>query len=146
MDTLERRVQVLEDREEIKEAVGKYSLHILNNEAPKIPDLFAEDGVFRIDSVGLNITGREALIAFFSRMTPGATYPFVQTTAIVLDGDTASHIGVMDNPAHIEGRKGYFGIYEDRLRRVDGRWLFTDRSFRFLQGGPPGVGAATNEA
>jgi hypothetical protein len=136
MDTLERRLQALENREEIKEAVAKYSLHILNNETSKIPDLFAADGVFRIASVGLNISGREALIAFFNQMPPGATFPFVQTTAIVLDGDTASHVGVMDNPSHIEGRKGYLGIYEDKLRRVDGRWLFTDRNFRFLQGEP----------
>jgi hypothetical protein len=138
MDTGERRLQALEDREEIKEAVAKYSLHILNNEPAKIPDLFAQDGVFHIDSLGLNIAGREALVAFFNQMGPGTTYPFVQTTAIVLNGDTASHTGVMDNPSHIEGRKGYFGIYEDKLCRVEGRWLFADRSFRFLQGGPGG--------
>jgi len=137
MQTPERRLQALEDREEIKEAVAKYSLHILNNQTSQIPDLFADDGAFRISSAGLNIVGREALIAFFSRMAPGVTYPFVQTTAIVIEGDTARHIGVMDNPAHTEGRQGYFGIYEDELRRVDGRWLFTDRHFRFLQGGPP---------
>jgi hypothetical protein len=136
MDTLLQRLQALEDREAIKEAVAMYSLHILNNEPSKVPDLFADDGVFRIESANLRIAGREALVAFYGRMTPGTTFPFIQTTAIVLNGDTAEHIGVMDNPAHMEGRKGYLGIYNDTLRRVSGRWLFTDRNFIFLQGDP----------
>lgn len=146
MDELALRIKALEDREEIKEVAAKYSLHILNNEASKIPDLFAEDGVFRIESAGLNIAGHDALVAFYNRMPPGITFPVAQTTAITVDGDTATHTGVMDNPAHTEGRQGYLGIYEDWLRRVDGRWLFTDRSFRFLQGGPPPPRMATDEA
>ena len=134
---LEQRLQALEDREAIKEAVALYSLHILNNETSKIPDLFADDGVFRIESANLRIAGREALVAFFNGMTVGTTFPFVQSTAVVLDGDTARHIGVMDNPAYTGGRQGYQGIYHDTLRRVGGRWLFTDRRFHFTQGGPP---------
>ncbi len=82
------------------------------------------------------------MIAFYNQMPPGITYPVAQTTAITTDGDTATHVGVMDNPAHTGGRQGYLGIYEDSLRRVNGRWLFTDRSFRFLQGGPPASQAA----
>jgi hypothetical protein len=136
MDSLLQRVQELEDRETIKEAVAMYSLYILNNETSKIPDLFADDGVFGIESANLRVAGREALIAFFNYMKPGSTFPFVQTTAIVLNGDTARHVGVMDNPSHIEGRKGYMGIYNDTLRRISGRWLFTERSFTFLQGDP----------
>ena len=134
---LEQRLQALEDREAIKETVALYSLYILNNETSKIPDLFADDGVFRIDSANLRIAGRESLVAFFNHMTPGTTFPFVQSSAVVLDGDTARHIGVMDNPAYTDGRKGYQGIYQDALRRVGGRWLFTDRCFVFTQGGPP---------
>ena len=134
---LEQRLQALEDREAIKESVALYSLHILNNEPSKIPDLFADDGVFRIESAHLRIAGREALVAFFNHMTPGTTFPFVQSSAIVLDGDTARHIGVMDNPAYTDGRTGYQGIYHDTLRRVGGRWLFADRCFNFTQGGPP---------
>jgi len=138
MDTqLEQRLQALEDREAIKEVVALYSLHILNNETSKIPDLFADDGVFRIESANLRVAGREALVAFFGRMAPGVTYPVVQSTAVVLDGDTARHIGVMDNPAHTGERTGYQGIYHDTLRRVGGRWLFTERCFVFTQGGPP---------
>jgi hypothetical protein len=134
---LEQRIQALDDREAIKEAVALYSLHILQAQTSKIPELFADDGVFRIESANLRIAGREALVAFFNRMTPGTTFPFVQTTAIVLEGDTARHVGVMDNPAYTGDRKGYQGIYHDALRRVGGRWLFTDRNFIFTQGGPP---------
>jgi hypothetical protein len=143
MDTLERRIQALEDREEIKEAVAKYALNILNNEPSKNADLFTDEGVFRIDSIGMNISGREALAVFFARIAPGRTYPFAQTSTIAIDGDDAIHLGVLDNPAHTEGRKGYFGLYEDKLRRVNGRWLFTDRHFRFLQGEPPATASAS---
>jgi hypothetical protein len=136
MDLLSQRVQALEDREAIREVVAMYSLHILNNETSKVPDLFADEGVFRIESANLRIAGREALIAFFNRMTPGTTFPFAQTTAIFLEEDIARHIGVLDNPSYTENRKGYQGIYNYTLRRVGGRWLFTDRSFVFLQGDP----------
>ena len=136
MESLARRIQVLEDREEIKEVVAKYSLHILSDETAKIPALFADDGVFRIDSSALRIAGREALTAFYKRMSPGTSFPVVHSTTIVLEGDTAQHIGVLDNPAHVEGRKGYLGIYHDQLRRVDGRRRFTERSFTFLRGEP----------
>jgi len=136
MNALAERLQALEDREAIKETVARYSLHILQDETSKIPDLFTDDGGFRIASANLRIEGKAALTAFYNRMTPGVTYPFVQTSTIVIYGDTADHVGVMDNPSHVEGRQGYFGIYEDRLRRVDGRWLFVDRSFVFLQGEP----------
>jgi SnoaL-like domain len=136
MESLARRIQALEDREGIKELVAMYSLHILDNETSKIPALFTDDGVFCIESSALRIAGREALTAFYNRMSPGTTFPVVHSSTIVLDGDTAQHIGVLDNPAHVEGRKGYLGIYRDQLRRVDGRWLFTERLFTFLQGEP----------
>jgi hypothetical protein len=138
MTTVEDRLEALEDREAIKEIVATYSLHILRDRPSEIPALFIDDGLFRIDSAGLHVSGREALTAFFSRMTPGASYPLVQPAVIKLDGDTALHIGVMENPSHQTGRPGYFGIYEDRLRRTNGGWRFIERSFTFLQGGPPG--------
>lgn len=132
------RILALEDREQIKEVVALYSLYILQGQASRIPELFTEDGVFRT-SLDLRVQGRDDLVAFFSRMPPGVTFPIVQTTTITLDGDTAHHVGVMNNPAYLEGRAGYMGIYEDRLRRIEGRWRFSERSFTFVQGEPQPV-------
>ena len=130
------RLQALEDREAIKEAVAKYSLYILTQETSKIAELFSEDGVFRIASANIHVAGRDALMAFYQRMTPGVAFPFVQTSTIEIEADRASHVGVMNNSAHVQGQTGYLGIYQDKLRRAEGRWLFTDRSFIFLQGEP----------
>lgn len=133
--SLAERVQALEDRDQIRETVANYSLYILQNQTFKIPELFTDDGVFRT-SGDLRVSGRADLIAFFGKMTPGVTFPIVQTTSIALTGDTATHVGVMNNPAYVEGRSGYMGVYEDQLRRSEGRWRFSERSFTFLQGQP----------
>lgn len=136
MISIEARLQNLEDRESIREAVAAYSLRILNHEFASIPDLFCEDGLFHIAAANLNIEGREKLNAFFGMMRPGVAFPFVQSSAITVDGDEATHVGVMQNVPHTSDAPCYLGIYNDRLRRVEGRWLFAERRFHFVLNDP----------
>jgi uncharacterized protein (TIGR02246 family) len=133
MASIEIRLQALEDRAEISAVVSAYSLRILEGEVSRISELFTDDGVFVVESAKVHIVGREQLIAFFGKMAAGTTYPFVRTAAIVLDEDRAEHTGVMLTPAG-DARGAYLGIYKDKLRKVDGRWLFAERSFKSLIG------------
>lgn len=135
MTSIEERLGALEDRVGISEAVATYALHIMRGEAVNIPDLFTADGRLVIESGQIDVAGREALEAFFGRMQPGTAFPFVRTSCIELDGDHAVHTGVMMSQA-VGERSGYIGIYTDQMRRVSGRWLFTERRFVFSQGDP----------
>lgn len=132
-DDLQRRIDILESREAIKEAAAAYAHGIIGG-GEGVAALFTDDGVFRIDDANLKIEGREALDAFYGRMQVGTSYPFTCDHIINIDGDDATLVCSMDNPAHDEGRKGYCGIYHDTMRRVNGKWLFAERSFIFLQG------------
>ena len=135
MNSIEDRIQALEDRAEIAEAVSKYSLFILAGEAGRIPELFTDDGIFAIRSGNLLVEGRDALVAFFGQMQPGSAFPFVKTDTIELRGDEADHTGaMMGNPAN--GRIAYLGIYKDKMRKSGGRWLFAERNFTFIYGDP----------
>lgn len=134
MSSLEQRLQILEDRVQINELVSVYSLRILQNEAHTLPDLFTDDGIFQAGTVRLQ--GREQLTAMFGRMPAGITYPLVRPAVITVDGDLATHVGVMQNPSGAE-RDGYIGIYYDALRKVDGIWLFSKREFNFIEGAAP---------
>lgn len=134
MSSSEQRLQILEDRVQINELVSVYSLRILQNEAHTLPDLFTEDGIFQAGT--LRLQGREQLTAMFGRMQAGITYPLVRPAEIKIEGDVATHVGVMQNPSG-EGRAGYIGIYYDALRRVDGNWLFSKREFKFILGASP---------
>lgn len=136
MASVEDRLSNLEDREAIREVVATYSLHILNNDFAQIPDLFCHDGAFHISSANLHVVGREKLAAFFGAMRPGTAFPFVQTSAISISGDEASHLGVMQNPPAQPNAPCYLGIYEDKLRKVADRWLFAERHFRFVLNDP----------
>lgn len=136
MSNLEDRIRKIEDREAIREAVAAYSLRILKNEFDSIADLFCNDGVFHITAANLHIVGQEKLKAFFGMMRPGVAFPFVQTSTIAIAGDEARHVGVMQNVAPRPDAPCYLGIYDDRLRRVDGRWLFAERLFRFVLNDP----------
>lgn len=135
MTSIEERLGALEDRVAISEVVSTYALHILRGEAIKIPGLFTDDGRLLIESGQIDVAGRAALEAFFSRMQAGASYPFVRTSCIDLDGDSALHTGIMMSQPTGE-RSGYIGIYTDRMRRVAGEWKFAERRFVFSQGDP----------
>lgn len=136
MSSIESRLQKLEDRESIREAVAAYSLRILKHEFASIPELFCDDGVFHIAAANLNVVGQEKLKAFFGMMRPGVAFPFVQTSTITIDEDVATHVGVMQNVAPTAEAPTYLGIYHDRLHRVEGGWLFAERRFRFVLNDP----------
>lgn len=134
MPTVEQRLEMLEDRNAISEVISLYSLLILQNEAKRIPELFTDDGIFQTS--GIRLEGQDQLKGMFESMAPGVTFPLVRPAVITIDGETATHVGVMQSPP-AAGRDGYVGIYTDSLRKSGGRWLFTMRDFNFVQGGPP---------
>lgn len=137
-DTLEQRLQELADREEIRELAARYSQRVLRGQSPA--DLFSDDGVMVIRMPGVpvqEVRGREALEKVFAASAdrPVVNMPAVHNHVIAVHGDEA--IGTSLVELHVsddgdpDGRVfAATGIYEDRMRRVDGRWKFTFREAR----------------
>lgn len=142
--SLEQRVQELADREEIRELAARYSQRVLRGLSPA--DLFTDDGVMVISIPGLprqEVRGREALEKVFAAAAarPMINMPAVHNQVISIDGDEAIgssmiELQLSDETAD-DGRVfAATGIYEDRLRRVDGRWKFASREAHAQVVGP----------
>jgi hypothetical protein len=139
--TLEQTIQVLADREEIRDLTAIYAHRVAHGLANA--DLFTDDGAYinrrSPDSAGTEVRGRAALDAHFIERPGGAggAMPMIHNHLIEIDGDDASAV------CSIELRVGENGVstiasgyYQDRLRREDGRWKFVLRDVTFFHWAP----------
>jgi ketosteroid isomerase-like protein len=142
---------VARDRAEIADLLARYLFAMDWHDADAYAECFAEDGV--LDYAMGTTVGREAIraeaTAFKQNIgrifvdwqgNPAKLRHLVHQKALRVEGDRAWHTGLwweMTNGGP-EGSVATpsFGIYEDELVRVDGRWLFARRKIynEFLQG------------
>ena len=144
------------DRAEIEDLLSRYLFAMDYNDFDTYGDTFTEDGT--LEFARGSVTGRENIKAAAKgfKEAVGAIYVDVDGKPAVLrhvlchstirvEGDRAWHTGFWfetanDGPRNEAGRLtptlGTFGIYEDELQRVDGRWLFSLRRIlnEFLTG------------
>ena len=118
-----------DDRAEIRDLAGRYS-HALDLGDPAAwAEVFTEDGVMEMVAQGYDITGDQLRgLAGTGEPREGGGRHIPTTFVIDGAGDDASMrsyvtvVGTAD-PARIV----FQGRYEDRLRRVDGRWRIAHR-------------------
>jgi hypothetical protein len=131
-----------EDREAIRELTARYDFAIDMGDYEAYANTFTVDGTFWVDgfgegsTVGGRHTGRPALFEF-AKLNYEAYQGYLRhwnngTAIIEGDGDRAVMrsymIGIttgMLGEAHILET----GVYYDRLRKIDGDWLFEERHF-----------------
>jgi hypothetical protein len=129
------RVQELADREEIRELIARYAQRVYRRQSTA--DMFTEDGVMTIRMPGYPVNetrGMENLEALFAGAIarPAMNMPAVHNVVIAVAGDEAVvtswvelHVSSENDP---DGTVfAGCGTYDDRLRRVDGRWKFASR-------------------
>ena len=139
------------DRAEIDDLLARYLFAMDYNDFETYGETFTEDGT--LEFARGSVTGREAIKAAAKgfKEAVGAIYVDVDGnpavlrhvlahTAIRVEGDrawTRAQWFEMANDGPGKSLKmGTFGIYEDQLRKVDGRWLFSERRImnEFLPG------------
>jgi hypothetical protein len=136
----EARLRELCDREEIRELVSRYAQQVSRRQSPA--HLFTDDGALVVRMPGFpvqEIRGKAALEQMFhsTGSRPSLSMPAVHNHVISIDGDEA--VGTSWIELHVtdenapDGRAfAGSGYYEDRLRRVDGRWRFVLRDANVL--------------
>lgn len=119
------------DRLHIRELIDSYSDAVARRDPEAWGATWAEDAVWRFG--GRELSGRETIVsAWHGAMAQYATIAFLAFPgAIAVDGDRAElrthtyeHLVPIDGAPRVQA-----GIYEDRLVKRDGRWLFASRSF-----------------
>lgn len=124
----------LEDRVAIQELNGTYADGVVRIDSTTWASVWADDAHW--DLMGHQTEGKEAIVAFWDgamsgleavsfhcvpcmiEVTGNTARARVQTQEILKPKDAkARHVG---------------GLYEDELKKIDGRWLFTSRKFRII--------------
>ena len=129
MKTLEERVRVLEDIQEIQKLKARYAAACDNHyDADAIAGLFTEDAVWDGGRLG-KCQGREAIRAFFKRAPE--FFPFaihnVMNPIVEVDGDHASAQWYLLQPATMAKDNQAVWLaarYDDEYVRVNGEWKF----------------------
>lgn len=129
MTDLDRRIQVLEDREAIKDLRAQYSSYCDDSyNADGIASLFVEDGVWDGGTRG-RYEGREAIRGWFERATDLYSFAihWILNPLISVDGDAAQASWYLFMAATLkkEGTAIWTAAKShDELVRVNGVWRF----------------------
>ena len=131
-ETLDARVQRLEDLLEIHQLFVDYGLALDAGDFDTYASLFAKDGEVLIGPMG-RAKGREEIQALMTGMLSGgvgSSFHIISSPQVQLDGDTATS-QVMWSVVNLgddgQARLTMLGRHRDDLVREDGRWKIARR-------------------
>jgi ketosteroid isomerase-like protein len=142
--------QSIADRVEIEALRGEFTDAVMMSDHDRVASLFAEDCVWRMPNIPVELTGRDAIREFRARV-PTIVELFVQTThpgTITLDGDTASGRAYLSELIRTrDGRSVLnYAIYHDHYQRTPDGWRFTERVYEVrYEDNTPLAGSAPTE-
>ena len=130
--TVEQRIARMEDREAIRETISLYAHGLDLPDRDVFAGVWAEDAVYRVDEPFGEVVGIEAITAAWDTFQLIFPYMYHHTMNVVIDGphgDEASSVSfAFITGSDAEGTAWTSSCtYYDRFRKVDGRWLFTER-------------------
>ena len=127
VEALLARLQVLEDREAIRELKARYCDICDDGHDPdRIAEIFAPDGVWESERHG-RFVGPEEIKAQFRRFGRDIAFSqhMVTNPVITVDGDTATGRWYFLSPMEFRGRPRWsFVRYDERYVRLSGTWLY----------------------
>lgn len=135
---LDRRLGGLEDKEAISDLLVRYGEHVDNKDENKLRELFTDDARFYsanglmdgrgIDAVMAHLGGRWDIIKTSYHITHGNIVDLDAANPDEATGVLFSHAEIVrDGVPMISALR-----YDDRYRRVDGRWRFSERKLSFF--------------
>lgn len=132
LETLSKRIQILEDIEAIKDLKALYAEICDDSYNPtRMAELFTDDAVWDGgEHFGVH-RGRDAVVRYFAGISDKIVYArhyFVQPRLKVDGSDVATGRWYMWMVATFEGNRAVFfaAIEEEVYQKVKGRWLFKE--------------------
>jgi ketosteroid isomerase-like protein len=125
--------ELLLEKVAVRETIEAYCHHLDAKDFDKIADCFTDDCRARYNHEPGELIGGAAIAKFLTRvLSYGPTNHAVGNLVISVDGDQAhccsQLIASLLHGDDVNGRVLVRAIrYTDRLRRVDGRWLISER-------------------
>jgi uncharacterized protein (TIGR02246 family) len=126
----------VEDRLAIRERIETYSHAVFLHDADLWISNWAEDGVWHLPSIGIDIGGRAKIRAAWEQAMSAYSMAgfFAVPGAIEVNGDTATARSyTQEILVTTDGAlRKIVGAYDDILVKRDGSWLFSRRSYNVL--------------
>ena len=126
----------IEDRLAIRERIETYSHAVFLKDADLWISNWAEDGVWHLPSIGVDLSGRAKIRAAWEQAMSGFALAgfFAVPGAIEVTGDTATARSYTQEILMLKdgGQRKVIGAYDDNLVKRDGVWLFSRRSYTVL--------------
>lgn len=126
----------VEDRLAIRERIETYSHAVFLKDADLWISNWAEDGVWNLPSIGVEMVGRARIRAAWEQAMSGFALAgfFALPGAIEVDGDAATARSYTQEILVLKegGVRKVVGAYDDTLVKRDGTWLFARRSYNVL--------------
>lgn len=124
----------LEDRVAIHELNGTYADGVVRIDPDTWASVWAEDADW--DLMGHQTRGKEAIVTFWNGAMSGLEAVSFHCVPCMIEvtGDTAkARVQTQEilKPKDAKARH-VGGLYEDELKKIDGRWLFTSRKFKII--------------
>jgi uncharacterized protein (TIGR02246 family) len=124
----------IEDRVAIAELNGTYADGVVRIDAGTWASVWADDAHW--DLMGHQTEGKEAIVTFWNGAMSGLEAVSFHCVPCMIEvtGDTAkARVQTQEilKPRDAKARH-VGGLYEDELRKIHGRWLFTSRTFKII--------------
>lgn len=136
--SLEKRLEILESRNEIIELSSKYAIACDEHDIPGLLQLFTEDCEFYSPSGLMSAKGKAAIEAMFVALFKirGPAFHWTHDAVIKINADKLDEASgrvlghAETSPAGATSLAAL--TYDDLYRRINGRWFFSRRSVSFL--------------
>ncbi len=140
-DTLEDRIQRLEDRAAIQDIAIRYGYVMDERDEAGTRALFADDAVLQSEDGVMNAEGLDTIIEMYLGRWAvlGATNHFTHGHLIDFGDDPDRATGLLFGHAEVvrDGTAYQVALrYKDEYRRVDGRWVFGRRKMGYMYYAP----------
>jgi ketosteroid isomerase-like protein len=132
------RLDRIESRLEIRELITDYCITVDDRDMEHLRTLFTDDVCFSSPSVAMAADGVDQAIDMFNEILGirGPGYHWTHDVMIKLDGqnpDEATGLVLAHAETTPNGVPSIAAIrYEDKYRRVEGKWKFAARTLKFL--------------
>jgi len=134
-DSIEVRIQAIEDRIAIDDLVSTYCLAIDERDLDRFLSLFTDDAVLRHEDGVMRLEGLPAIREYYTQRFAGYGVTFHTPHSRIVEFVTSDEAaGVVTGHAEMsqDGELVVAAIrYTDRYREVEGRWLFAERVLGF---------------
>ncbi len=136
MPTVEERIQKLEDEAAIRELAAAFADATSRGDKADFTSSWKKDGVFTIGAPLANVcNGVEEITAFISKLRDDKEFfvQFVHSGLVDVKGHHATARWLVEEVGK-GGDKYYhnYGFFADSIEKVDGKWLFAERSFHYV--------------